>query len=100
MPGMGGIEVGRRIRPLIPNAGIVMITVCDALEEKVRALDARADDYITKPFLLRELLARLRALMRRTELEQPPGPMFLAYAHWNWTSGIAQRWSGRPPVPN
>src|ERR1700684_2563734 len=66
MPGMGGIEACRRIRPLAPNAGIVMITVCDSLEDKVKALDSGADDYITKPFLLRELLARLRALMRRT----------------------------------
>jgi two-component system KDP operon response regulator KdpE len=70
MPGMGGIEACRRILPLAPNAGIVMITVCDSLEEKVQALDAGADDYVTKPFLLRELLARLRALMRRTGSEQ------------------------------
>jgi len=61
MPGMGGIEACRRIRPLAPHAGIVMITVCDSLEEKVKALDAGADDYVTKPFLFRELLARLRA---------------------------------------
>ena len=60
------------MRPSIPNAGIVMITVCDSLEEKVKALDAGADDYVTKPFLLRELLARLRALMRRAGLEQLP----------------------------
>ena len=76
MPGMGGIEACRRIRPLAPNAGIVMITVCDSLEEKVRALDAGADDYVTKPFLLRELLARLRALMRRAGSEQQPEPDF------------------------
>jgi two-component system KDP operon response regulator KdpE len=72
MPGLCGIEVCRRMRPSIPNAGIVMITVCDSLEEKVKALDAGADDYVTKPFLLRELLARLRALMRRAGLEQLP----------------------------
>jgi two-component system KDP operon response regulator KdpE len=72
MPGMCGIEWCRRIRPLIPNAGIVMITVFDSLEEKVKALDAGADDYVTKPFLLRELLARLRALLRRAGLEQLP----------------------------
>jgi two-component system, OmpR family, KDP operon response regulator KdpE len=70
MAGMGGLEACRRIRPLAPNTGIVMITVCDSLEEKVTALDSGADDYITKPFLLRELLARLRALMRRTGCEQ------------------------------
>src|ERR1700678_3865357 len=84
MPGMGGIEACRRIRPLAPNADIVMITVCDSLEEKVKALDAGADDYVTKPFLLRELLARLRALMRRAGSEQPPRKMFFAPAPLDW----------------
>lgn len=70
MPGISGIEVCRRIRPLLPNAGIVMISVLDALDEKVRSFDGGADDYVTKPFLLRELLARLRALVRRSGLEQ------------------------------
>lgn len=72
MPGGGGIEACRRIRPLIRNAGIIMITVSDSLEDKVRALDAGADDYVTKPFLLRELLARLRAVTRRIRQEQVP----------------------------
>jgi two-component system KDP operon response regulator KdpE len=72
MPGMDGIEACRRIRPLIQNSGIVMITVIDALEEKVKALDAGADDYLTKPFLLRELLARLRSLTRRIRQEHLP----------------------------
>jgi two-component system KDP operon response regulator KdpE len=56
----------------MPNAGIVMITVSDSLEDKVKALDSGADDYVTKPFLLRELLARLRALTRRTRQEDVP----------------------------
>jgi two-component system, OmpR family, KDP operon response regulator KdpE len=73
MPGMGGIETCRRIRPLAPQAGIIMITVTDQVDEKVQTLEAGADDYVTKPFLLRELLARLRALLRRTGLDQPPG---------------------------
>jgi two-component system KDP operon response regulator KdpE len=73
MPGRGGLEACRRIRPLMPNAGIIMITVSDALEDKVKALDAGADDYVTKPFLLRELLARLRAVTRRIRQDQPPG---------------------------
>ena len=72
MPGGGGIEACRRMRPLMPNAGIVMITVSDSLEDKVKALDSGADDYVTKPFLLRELLARLRALTRRTRQEDVP----------------------------
>ena len=72
MPGMGGIETCRRIRPLAPQAGIIMITVTDHVDEKVQTLEAGADDYVIKPFLLRELLARLRALLRRTGADQPP----------------------------
>jgi two-component system KDP operon response regulator KdpE len=66
MPGMNGIEVCRRIRTLAPHAGIVMITASDSVDEKIQTLEGGADDYVTKPFLFRELLARLRALMRRT----------------------------------
>jgi len=65
MPGMSGMKVCRRIRPLAPQAGIIMITVTDHVDEKVQALEAGADDYVTKPFLLRELIARMRALLRR-----------------------------------
>lgn len=66
MPGISGIDACRRIRSLSPKAGIVMVTVRDMEEDKVRALEAGADDYITKPFKLRELTARLRAVLRRT----------------------------------
>jgi two-component system KDP operon response regulator KdpE len=66
MPGMGGLEACRRIRAAKPSAGIVMVTVRDAEDDKVNALEAGADDYITKPFQLRELIARLRAVLRRT----------------------------------
>ena len=65
MPGMGGMEACRRIRAAAPRTGIVMLTVRDTEDDKVRALEAGADDYVTKPFRLRELLARLRALFRR-----------------------------------
>lgn len=69
MPGLNGFEVCQRIRSLSPAAGIVMVTVKDFEEDKVRALDAGADDYVTKPFRLRELTARLRAVLRRTRPE-------------------------------
>jgi two-component system KDP operon response regulator KdpE len=65
MPGMGGIETCRRLRALLPHTGVVMITVCEREEEKIRALEAGADDYLTKPFSIRELLARLQAITRR-----------------------------------
>ena len=65
MPGIGGMEACRRLRSIHPQAGIVMVTVRDTEEDKIQALEAGADDYITKPFSLRELLARLRAVARR-----------------------------------
>jgi two-component system KDP operon response regulator KdpE len=65
MPGMGGVETCRRIRHAVARLPILMLTVMDGEEEKVRALDAGADDYITKPFQLRELTARLRSAVRR-----------------------------------
>ena len=75
MPGIGGLETCRRIRDLAPRTGIVMVTVRDQEDDKVHALEAGADDYITKPFRLRELIARLRAVLRRTrslETQEPP----------------------------
>jgi len=72
MPGMSGVDACRRIRELLPRAGILMITVRDSEESKIEALEAGADDYITKPFHLRELVARLRAVARRTKAEAPP----------------------------
>src|SRR5208283_139377 len=65
MPGMGGIEACRRIRTLMPHLGIVMVTVRDAEHDMVQALEAGADDYVTKPFRFGELVARLRAVLRR-----------------------------------
>src|SRR5260370_41178682 len=55
MPGMNGIEACKTIRKLMPLLGIVMLTVRDTEEDKIQALDAGADDYITKPFHIREL---------------------------------------------
>ena len=68
MPGIGGIEVCRIMRKTAPRLPIVMLTVQDSEDRKVEALDAGADDYITKPFQLRELTARLRAAVRRNRV--------------------------------
>jgi two-component system KDP operon response regulator KdpE len=70
MPGIGGIEACRRIRAAFPGIGIVMITVRDSEEDTVEALEAGADDYVTKPFRARELLARVSAVVRRTRGEE------------------------------
>ena len=77
MPGMSGIDACRRIRGISPQAGIVMVTVRDQEDDKVRALDAGADDYVTKPFKLRELTARLRAVLRRTRMSDAAEPVVL-----------------------
>ena len=65
MPGIGGIAVCRAIRRIAPTLPILMLTVRDAEDDKVEALEAGADDYITKPFAMRELVARINAVMRR-----------------------------------
>jgi two-component system KDP operon response regulator KdpE len=74
MPGIDGVEACRQIRVLAPRTGIVMVTVRDAEEDKVRALEAGADDYVTKPFRFRELVARLGAVLRRTDTAQNGEP--------------------------
>jgi two-component system KDP operon response regulator KdpE len=65
MPGMGGVEACRSIRHAVARLPILMLTVMDSEDDKVLALDAGADDYITKPFQVRELTARLRSAVRR-----------------------------------
>ncbi len=65
MPGMGGIETCQGIRR-VSDAAVIMLTVRSAEKDKVEALDAGADDYVTKPFSTPELLARIRAALRRT----------------------------------
>jgi two-component system, OmpR family, KDP operon response regulator KdpE len=65
MPGIGGLETLRRIRAFAPRLPVLMLTVRDQEEDKVEALDRGADDYITKPFSTRELIARIRSAVRR-----------------------------------
>ena len=65
MPGIGGVETLRRIRGFAPRLPVLMLTVRDSEDDKVRALEMGADDYVTKPFSVRELVARMRAAVRR-----------------------------------
>lgn len=67
MPGVQGIEVARRLRAAADQTPILMLTARDAIEDRVAGLDSGADDYLVKPFAPAELLARVRALLRRTE---------------------------------
>jgi two-component system KDP operon response regulator KdpE len=70
MPGMGGIQTCRNMRKGLPRLAILMLTVRESEDDKVTALDAGADDYITKPFHIRELAARVRAAVRRSAASQ------------------------------
>jgi two-component system OmpR family response regulator len=72
LPGIDGFETCRRLREAGVWAPIIMLTARDAVEDRVRGLDQGADDYLTKPFSLSELSARLRALARRGPVERPP----------------------------
>jgi two-component system OmpR family response regulator len=65
MPGLDGFETCRRLRADGIRVPVLMLTARDAVEDRVRGLDGGADDYLTKPFSLAELVARLRALARR-----------------------------------
>jgi two-component system copper resistance phosphate regulon response regulator CusR len=69
-----GLELCRELRTRGVRSKILMLTARDTVENKIEGLDAGADDYLVKPFSFRELLARLRALLRRTEVEEP-GPI-------------------------
>jgi two-component system, OmpR family, KDP operon response regulator KdpE len=98
MPGMGGVETCRRIRALAPHTGILMVTVRDAEEDKVLALEAGADDYVTKPFRFRELVARMGAVFRRTHAPAASEPSVLCIG--NLKLDLVKRilWKGREEV--
>jgi two-component system, OmpR family, KDP operon response regulator KdpE len=78
MPGIGGIETCRRIRRIYTRMPILMLTVRDSEDDKVDALEAGADDYVTKPFQIRELTARIRAAIRRFRAPETPAEMPVA----------------------
>jgi two-component system response regulator MprA len=74
MPRVDGLEVCRRLRSAGDDLPVLVLTARDAASDRVTGLDAGADDYLPKPFLPEELLARLRALLRRSTFEKPRNP--------------------------
>jgi two-component system OmpR family response regulator len=72
LPGLDGVEVCGRLRSAGRWAPVLLLTARDSVEDRVRGLDAGADDYLTKPFSFAELAARVRALVRRRSGERPP----------------------------
>jgi two-component system response regulator MprA len=71
LPGMDGLDVAQRMRAM-GNVPILILTAKDTVQDRVQGLDAGADDYMVKPFELDELLARVRALLRRTQADRAP----------------------------
>ncbi len=102
MPGPGGVETCQRIRALVPQIGILMVTVRDDEEDKVRALEAGADDYVTKPFRLRELVARMGAVLRRIDPQKSAEPGVLQAGSLKMDADRRLLWKGRrrsSPLP-
>ncbi|MBM3670712.1 MAG: response regulator transcription factor [Actinobacteria bacterium] len=88
LPGVDGIEVCKQLRTRGDRTPILMLTARDAVDDRVEGLDAGADDYVVKPFALKELLARLRALLRRNGHDQGDGSdAVLSYAHLSLDPG-------------
>lgn len=79
MPGLGGVETCRCLRRVWRRLPILMLSVSDSEDDKIEALDAGADDCMTKPCQIRELTARLRAAIRRTQIRdsEPDEPIFV-----------------------
>jgi len=77
LPGLNGIEICKKIRLEKINTPVIMVTSKSEEIDKIIGLEIGADDYITKPFSIRELIARVKAILRRTELTQhiPPGDL-------------------------
>jgi two-component system, OmpR family, response regulator MprA len=86
LPGIDGIEVCRRLRHAGNDTPILMLTARDAIGDRVAGLDAGADDYLVKPFALEELLARLRALLRRNT-ENGERPAVLRFSDLEFDTG-------------
>src|SRR3954453_14666045 len=79
MPGIDGLEVCRRLRDAGDRTPVLMLTARDTVDDRVAGLDGGADDYLVKPFALKELKARLRALMRRAESPDEQDSSLLRY---------------------
>jgi DNA-binding response OmpR family regulator len=76
LPGLNGLELCKQLRDLKPELPIIMLTALGTTDDKVEGFDAGADDYLVKPFEMRELIARVRALLKRSQQRHfTPGPI-------------------------
>jgi two-component system response regulator MprA len=94
LPGMDGLEVCRRLRAAGPLP-ILMLTAKDSVSDRVQGLDAGADDYLIKPFSFDELLARIRALLRRAA---PAQPEVMRFADLTLDTGTRQAFRADRPI--
>lgn len=90
MPGVDGLEVCRRLRGTGDDLPVLVLTARDAVSDRVAGLDAGADDYLPKPFALEELLARLRALLRRSSVEDAAAAVTLRCADLSLDPGTRE----------
>jgi two-component system response regulator MprA len=97
MPGLDGLETARRMRASGSRVPVLMLTARDAIGDRVAGLDAGADDYVVKPFALEELLARLRALLRRGAGAEPGGER-LDFADLELDTGTREVHRGGRPI--
>src|SRR5262245_35830312 len=95
MPGLDGLEVARRLRRGGSRLPILMLTARAEVGDRVAGLDAGADDYVTKPFALEELLARVRALLRRSHED---GGERLGFADLDLDPGTREATRGGEPI--
>jgi two-component system response regulator MprA len=93
MPRVDGLEVCRRLRNSGDRTPVLMLTARGEIDDRVAGLDAGADDYLVKPFALRELLARVRALLRRAG-EDDDGPQTLAFEDLRVDLSAHEAWRG------
>jgi two-component system response regulator MprA len=100
MPRVGGLETCRRLRADGDDVPILVLTARDSVADRVAGLDAGADDYLVKPFDLEELLARLRALLRRTQHGDPAAPTdeSLTFADLRLDPGTREVTRGERPI--
>jgi two-component system response regulator MprA len=95
LPGMDGLEVCRRLRAAHSSLPILILTARDSVSDRVQGLDAGSDDYMVKPFALAELLARVRALLRRAG---PGEPEILAFGDLKLDTGTRQVYRGETRI--
>ena len=102
LPGLNGLEVLRRLRREGSRVPVILLTARDAVMDKVSGLDMGADDYITKPFAIEELLARIRAALRKRQAarRQPGRRGCSAAASCGWTAPGGRCFTRHPRLPH